>query len=446
MIRTTKILVRILVPVLLVVGALWNGATPASAGLNGTQTLWGPKVASSTVEACDVDYCTFYSPGLQPVVSWDLEGTWSLNNVGVWGTMDDNNYYISDWACPCTVTSQTTFYDYRGAYAGTVNPPPSYGCGYLNYAPGQTWAGTTCAVGYVQSLAYEGLPAGYATSGFTIWPNGYCGCYGVFNYPASDFGYQLTPGSVARSVGVWPNNRSGEIQYGQGRIFPFHFDPTLDTITTQYDWGTWDIARQIVLCPGSTSNGYELDGYGGIHSLGGAPPITRYAYWSGWDIARSIVVRADCQSGYTLDGWGGVHPFASANVALPPVPRITGYWSGWDIAKWMDYIGPVNGVDSGYVLDGYGGIHPWGNAPTASNYTYWGWNIARAIVTYDNWTSGYVLDGYGGVHPYGSAPAVQSSSGYWAYHDIFRGLAMLPFSRSGYYVDSSTGVLQTFQT
>jgi hypothetical protein len=113
----------------------------------------------------------------------------------------------------------------------------------------------------------------------------------------------------------------------------------------------------------------------------------------------------------------------------------------------MDYIGPVNGVDSGYVLDGYGGVHPWGNAPQTYGFPYWsGWDIARAIVTYDNGTGGYVLDGFGGVHSFGGAPVVQSNPGYWNNRDIARGLAMQPFARRGYYLDSTTGGLWAFTT
>jgi len=454
-----RIVVRCLIPILFASTVFLTGPLPAAAGsVTGLQANESPKLNES-VQYCDVDYCASYPTNVYEYVDWNVQGNWSLYNVGIWTFMDDPNYTISDFYCPCSASlspggtgPSTTFYTWS-------NPPPypSYSAGQVSPYPGitpcenvtvppQTWWGDYCAPGYVQSLAYQGLPAGYATTGFTVW--GSCDCYPYYNFPSGAWYYSLSPSSPARSIGLYSSGLAGQIQYGQGRTFPFYYSPTVASITTQYDWGTWDIARQIVLCPSNNSIGYELDGYGGIHPLGGAAAITRQAYWSGWDIARSIVLRADCQSGYTLDGWGGVHPFASNNVALPATPHITGYWSGWDIARWMDYIGPVGGVDSGYVLDGYGGIHPWGNAPTVTNYSYWGWDIARAIVTYDNSGSGYVLDGWGGVHPYGSAPPEKSHSlyGYWAGHDIFKGLAMVPFARSGYYLDSTTGYLQTFQT
>lgn len=422
------------------------GSTSASAALTGPRTYFGPK-QYPTVFQCYTS-CAPRSIGIQPAALYDLEATWTLNNVGIWLFMDDPNHTNSTWYCPCYASPSTTFFDYLGNNAGTQSPPAGRGCGDVTYDPTQTWAGSWCRTGYVQDLAYQGLPAGTGSTAFTIFPG--CSCaQGFLNY-SPPYTYPLTPGSIGRSVGVINSNPgSGQIMYGQGRVFPFTNPPAvMPAITTyQFDWDTGDIARQIVMCPTNGGIGYLLDGYGGVRQLTSASaPITRYTYW-GWDIARSIVLRADCQSGYVLDGWGAVHPFASDAVLLPPVPQITSYWQNWDIAHWMDYIGPVNGVDSGYVLDGYGGVHPWGNAPQTYGFPYWsGWDIARAIVTYDNGTGGYVLDGFGGVHSFGGAPVVQSNPGYWNNRDIARGLAMQPFARRGYYLDSTTGGLWAFTT
>lgn len=436
------VLVRILVSLLIASSAIWNAGIGAHAAVNGVKQSIGAKQYPTVFEC--YTFCRPHSIGIQPFTNFDLEGTWTLNNVGIWLFMDDPNHTNSNWYCPCYAGPSTAFADYYGNSAGTVSPPAAASgsqCLSATYDPTQTWAANFCASGYVQSLAYEGLPAGTASTAFTIFGTCYC-AQGYLNYsPPDTFGF--SPASPARSVAAFGNwaPRGAQIMYGQGRTFPLFDAPYSPFIVSpQYDWGTSDIARQIAMCDGQ--HGYELDGYGGLHPLGTSPPITRYPSWS-TDIARGLVLRSDCQSGYVLDGFGGIHPFASSSVAMPPTPRNDSYWPGWDIAHSFDYIGSVNGADSGYLLDGYGGIHPWGNAPAATNYSYWGWDIARAMVTSDNGTSGYVLDGWGGVHPYGNAPIVTQSA-YWSGHDIFRGLAMIPFNNGGYYVDSSTGHLQTF--
>ena len=156
-------------------------------------------------------------------------------------------------------------------------------------------------------------------------------------------------------------------------------------------WQGWDIARAVVLRSDGTS-GYVLDGFGGLHPFGGAPAIPggyQYdatdpnarsapgAYWHGWDIARGVVLRADGVSGYVLDGFGGTHPFGGA----PPLNGGTqynsndtqarsaqgAYWQGWDIARGI--VLESDGV-SGYVMDGYGGFHPFGAAPQVNLPNY----------------------------------------------------------------------------
>jgi hypothetical protein len=42
------------------------------------------------------------------------------------------------------------------------------------------------------------------------------------------------------------------------------------------------------LLPGSASAGYTLDGWGGLHPFGGAPPIVSQSYWPGRDIAKCV--------------------------------------------------------------------------------------------------------------------------------------------------------------
>jgi hypothetical protein len=53
----------------------------------------------------------------------------------------------------------------------------------------------------------------------------------------------------------------------------------------------WDIARGVWLLPTSTLSqpaGYVLDGYGGVHPVGGAPVASPTPYWPGQDVARGI--------------------------------------------------------------------------------------------------------------------------------------------------------------
>jgi hypothetical protein len=61
-------------------------------------------------------------------------------------------------------------------------------------------------------------------------------------------------------------------------------------------------------------SGYTVDGWGGIHPFGGAPPVAVTTNFQR-DIVRSIVLRRDGLGGYTLDSQGGMHEFGGA----PPV-------------------------------------------------------------------------------------------------------------------------------
>jgi hypothetical protein len=56
-------------------------------------------------------------------------------------------------------------------------------------------------------------------------------------------------------------------------------------------WPGWDIARRLVLLPGSSNAGYVVDGWGGLHAFGGAPPVQATQYTPGWDLTRGLAVR-----------------------------------------------------------------------------------------------------------------------------------------------------------
>jgi hypothetical protein len=53
-------------------------------------------------------------------------------------------------------------------------------------------------------------------------------------------------------------------------------------------WPGWDIARGVSFVSGSSTQGYMVDGWGGLHPFGGAASVTSLAYYPGLDIVRSI--------------------------------------------------------------------------------------------------------------------------------------------------------------
>jgi hypothetical protein len=186
---------------------------------------------------------------------------------------------------------------------------------------------------------------------------------------------------------------------------------------------------------------YSLDGWGGLHPFGSAPPLNITAYWQGWDIARGLALFGDGSGGYVLDGWGGLHPFGSAT------PVSSGaYWQGWDIARGVVLLpGATAANPGGYVLDGWGGLHPFGDAPATGGGAYWsGWDIARGVVLLPDGTGGYVLDGWGGLHPFAIGanplPATPATPAYWPGWDIARGVALVPDGSGGYVLDGWGGL------
>jgi hypothetical protein len=199
-------------------------------------------------------------------------------------------------------------------------------------------------------------------------------------------------------------------------------------------WPGWDIARGVAV-NGDGRSGWTLDGWGGLHAFGGARAVAVSAYWPGWDIARSLVARPDAHSGWTLDGWGSLHPFGDA-----PAVAISAYWPGWDIARGV----ALNACDatgsSGWVLDGWGGLHPFGGAPALASRYWGGVDIARGIATWcaGGMPAGYTLDGWGGLHPFGAAPTVDGP--HWTGWDIARGIVLDAAQDGGWVLDGWGGV------
>ncbi len=139
----------------------------------------------------------------------------------------------------------------------------------------------------------------------------------------------------------------------------------------------------MVLTPNSSPlsvMGYTLDGYGGIHPFGGAPPVADSATWPGQDIARGIVLTpsrdAVSVQGYTLDYSGGIHPFGGAPAVTP-----SAVWPNQDMAdSIVAWTGARAGSPGGWVLDRHSDVHAYGSAPSlAASQTWPTWDIARGL-------------------------------------------------------------------
>jgi spore germination protein YaaH len=154
--------------------------------------------------------------------------------------------------------------------------------------------------------------------------------------PPALFGTPYWPfWDIARKVVIFSDGTGGYVMDGWGGVHAFGIGQPAPPNPIGPYWPGWDIARGIALIPG-THSGYVLDGWGGVSGL--TPPgqpvppgFSHTAYWLGWDIARDIWLLPSstmaAPAGYVLDGYGGLHGLGNA----PPIARGP-YWSGWDIA------------------------------------------------------------------------------------------------------------------
>jgi len=244
---------------------------------------------------------------------------------------------------------------------------------------------------------------------------------------------------LARSAALLPTGNGGFVLDAFGGLQPFTTTggPAVVQPSNFSYFAGFDIARDIVLTPGSTaaaSSGYTLDGWGGIHPFGTAPAVTTASYFKGFDIARRIVLFPDLKGGLVLDGWGGIHPFATGGNSLPAAMTTFSYFQGFNIARDFQLIpGSTETAASGFVLDGYGGMHPFNNSGAATPTTptdrpYWsGFDIARAIRLAPGTTGsnpqGWIMDGYGGIHEFNDSPVLGPFS-YWSGQDIAKQLVL----------------------
>ena len=226
---------------------------------------------------------------------------------------------------------------------------------------------------------------------------------------------------IARAAALLSDARGGYTLDGFGGLHQFGSAPP--AVGAAY-FG-WDIARDVVLLPGSSSThaaGYVLDGYGGLHAFGGAPSAVGAAYWNAWDIARKVNLLPDGTGGYVMDGWGGLHPFAVGTNAMPRGITDSAYWPHWSIARDFSlFSNSTASAPAGVTLDGYGGVHAFGfsAAPGQLDGAYWpGWNIARSVRVNPTSTAstpaGWVLEGFGGIHSFAGAHPLPPGA-YWGW-------------------------------
>ena len=238
------------------------------------------------------------------------------------------------------------------------------------------------------------------------------------------------PAAHRTAAAIPPDNRNSIYTLdGYGSLHWTSTDTGASPNLPLADYFGWDIARGFALFTDG-KGGYMLDGFGGLHPIGTALPITGADYF-GFDIARAIALAPWATTaqpdGWVLDGWGGIHPFgpdaASLRISIP------GYLPGWDIARgiWIEPNSRYPGIPQGYTMDGFGGFHPFGGAPDLVA-DYFGFDIARgfsmARIGPGGALRGYMLDGWGGLHPLAGSPAPSAAPGYWPGWDIAHGLVL----------------------
>lgn len=85
----------------------------------------------------------------------------------------------------------------------------------------------------------------------------------------------------------------------------------------------------------SAEEGYVLDGFGGVHAMGGASALSPATTYFGFDVARAIRMTTDGKGYYVLDGFGGLHAGGTATAISPAPP-----YFGFDVARDMSLVRP----------------------------------------------------------------------------------------------------------
>ncbi len=206
--------------------------------------------------------------------------------------------------------------------------------------------------------------AARAQGGFWIM-NGNGTVISVEGAPA--YGSPRFAGDIARDIAVMPDGNGYVILDGLGGVH--RYGSALFTLAgVGGPWFGYDIARSIAVTP--DGRGFTvLDGYGGRHAFGTAARLSGGPYWLGWDIAKSLAYTPS-GSLYELDGFGGVWTLGGAK-------NYGAAFFGWNIARditvWPD--------GKGYaIIDGFGGLHRFGSAKTPAPLPYQPIDRWRSVV------------------------------------------------------------------
>ncbi len=215
--------------------------------------------------------------------------------------------------------------------------------------------------------------------------------------------------TTADSAGYWVMNDSGQI-FGVGSGLPagateaLLFDLALDLtpdatsgVNRGVDFAVVENASGVQAIVVLTAYGAQLVPAGDVSVIGlqmaegqvtgdgtyGAP-------FFGWDIARDIDLEPNGQGYMILDGFGGIHPVGGAraqydaaflNGPRPGMPAEAGghVYFGWDVAEKIDYTSDGLGL---IMLDAFGGVHFDGSIAPAYG-AYFNFDIARDVELYE---------------------------------------------------------------
>lgn len=215
--------------------------------------------------------------------------------------------------------------------------------------------------------------------------------------------------TTADSAGYWVMNDSGQI-FGVGTGLPvgatdallldLALDLTPDAtngVNRGVDFAVVENASGVQAIVVLTAYGSQLVPAGDVAAIGlqmaegqVAGDGTYGAPFFGWDIARDIDLEPMGQGYMILDGFGGIHPVGGArtqydaaflNGPRPGMPAEAGghVYFGWDVAEKIDYTSNGLGL---IMLDAFGGVHFDGSIAPAYG-AYFNFDIARDVELYE---------------------------------------------------------------
>ena len=338
-------------------GAMSGTVTDAKNGQPISGATVSYRQGSTTTNSSGSYRLSNVAPGSYPVTASATNHLSQSQNVTVTSSQTtDQNFSLAP------IPPMYTLDGYGGLHPNGTSPP---------LAITAYWSGWKIA--HAAAL----LPDG--SGGYVL--DGYGGLH-PFGSTASIVGEAYWSGwDIARDVVLLPTSSgtspAGYTLDGYGGVHPFGKAPPVHGAS----YFGFDIAKRIALLSDG-SGGYVLDGYGGLHpfAVGSSPqpPPVVSVYWPNWNIARDVILTPGSTgttvAGFTLDGYGGLHPFG-----LESPPTGFPYWN-WDIARAVRFADSSRpSSPAGWVLDGYGGVHPFGGAPAQSG-PYFGFDIAVQLI------------------------------------------------------------------